>query len=219
MISERAEDLLGKGLLVFTFTYMSYEQFFAFAAVFAKHSRPEYWWLEVVARCVTLVFVAIVVVMTIRRLPARATAAGLEPRITAIAGTFILIFLAILPSAEAGIATRIVATTLVATGTILSIYCLHFLGRSFSVMATARELVTGGPYSRIRHPLYVAEAVTTLGIIMLNWSITAVALGLLQSVLQFRRMKYEESVLRSAFPEYETYAARVPMLIPRLRAA
>ena len=45
---------------------------------------------------------------------------------------------------------------------------------------------------------------------------SAVALGLIQAFLQFRRMQNEEAVLCSAFPEYATYAARVPMIIPRL---
>ena len=53
-------------------------------------------------------------------------------------------------------------------GTLASVYCLYYLGRSFSIMACARELVTHGPYGVIRHPLYVAEAITVLGIIIAN---------------------------------------------------
>jgi protein-S-isoprenylcysteine O-methyltransferase Ste14 len=102
-------------------------------------------------------------------------------------------------------------------GTIFSIYCLHYLGRSFSIMASARELVTHGPYGVVRHPLYLAEGISTVGVILLNWSIWAVMLGLVQMALQFRRMLNEEKVLRAAFPEYADYAARVPMIVPGLR--
>ncbi|GGE19726.1 protein-S-isoprenylcysteine methyltransferase [Polymorphobacter glacialis] len=216
MMSQRTEDLLGKGLLVFTFTLLAYQQALSFARTILAADRPDFWWLDILSRTLTLLFVAIVVVMTIRRLPARATAAGLEPRITAIAGTFTLMLLAFLPHGDAGVAAQFVATVLIAIGTALSIHCLRYLGRSFSVMATARELVTGGPYARVRHPLYVAEAITTIGIVILHWSIGAVALGLIQALLQFRRMQNEEAVLRAAFPEYASYAARVPMIIPRL---
>lgn len=68
----------------------------------------------------------------------------------------------------------------------------------------------------MRHPLYLAEAVTVAGIILTHWSPLAVLLGLLQMAFQVRRMFNEEAVLRSAFPEYGDYAARVPMLIPDL---
>jgi protein-S-isoprenylcysteine O-methyltransferase Ste14 len=99
-------------------------------------------------------------------------------------------------------------------GTLLSIYCLYFLGKSFSIMATARSLVSTGPYGIVRHPLYLAEAITVAGIILAHWSPLAVLLGLSQLAFQVRRMFNEEAVLRSAFSEYEDYSAKVPMMIP-----
>jgi protein-S-isoprenylcysteine O-methyltransferase Ste14 len=134
--------------------------------------------------------------------------------VTAIAGTFALVLLAVLPPGGGGPMMKFAALVLMLVGTIFSIYCLHYLGRSFSIMASARELVTHGPYGVVRHPLYLAEGISTVGIVLLNWSVGAMLLGLAQMALQFRRMHNEEKVLRAAFP---VYAARVPMIVPGLR--
>lgn len=218
-MSDRGQELLGKALMVTTFAFLLLRQLLGAIAMVANPQRPPFWGLTLVSQGLSLVFVAVVVLMTIRRLPPRSTAAGIEPRLTAIAGTFVLMLLVFLPAGATSLPMRLAATILIVIGTALSIYCLHFLGRSFSIVASARALVTGGPYGIVRHPLYVAEGITTVGIIMLHWSAGAVALGLLQIALQFRRMQNEEQVLRAAFPEYAGYADRVPMFIPGQRKA
>ena len=81
-------------------------------------------------------------------------------------------------------------------------------------MATARELVTEGPYKIIRHPLYGAEVITIVGVTIGHWSASAALLGLVWLALQIRRAQNEERVLRASFPEYGDYARRVPMLMP-----
>ncbi len=105
---------------------------------------------------------------------------------------------------------------LVIVGTILSIMCLRRLGRSFSIMASARELVTRGPYGIVRHPLYCAELVTVIGVVIAHGSILALAAGGIWLGLQYQRARFEEVVLREAFPAYDDYARRVPMMIPNL---
>ena len=211
------EDLIGKMLMVGTFAIMAGRQVIALAHTLASPVRPPLWLLGTVSQFLSLVFVAIVVVMTVRRLPPRQSAAGIEPRITAIAGTFALIFLVWLPVGQTGLAVQVSGLVLLLIGTVSSIFCLHFLGRSFSIMASARSLVTRGPYGVVRHPLYLAEGISTIGIILLHWSLPAVLLGVVQMALQFRRMQNEEAVLRAAFPEYEDYAGRVPMIVPGAR--
>ena len=71
-----------------------------------------------------------------------------------------------------------------------------------------------GPYKVVRHPLYAAEALTILGMVIANWSIPVVILWLVWIGLQYCRILNEEGVLRAAFPEYETYANEVPRLVP-----
>ncbi len=91
-----------------------------------------------------------------------------------------------------------------------------WLGQSCAVMAAARKLVTGGPYRFVRHPLYAAELIMILGLILWNLSLTSALLLVAITLPQLRRAHNEEQVLRQAFPEYEDYARRVPKIILRL---
>lgn len=174
------------------------------------------WQINLVSLVATSVFLGLILYFTATRLPPRNNAAGIEPRLTAIAGTFIMMLLIILPGGVVGPELRVFSTVLIIVGTILSALCLRHLGRSFSIMATARELVTKGPYGFVRHPLYGAEVVTMVGVALGHWSLSAAALLVVWLGLQIRRAQNEERVLRDSFPEYADYARRVPMLLPGL---
>lgn len=80
------------------------------------------------------------------------------------------------------------------------------LGNSFSVAAEARQLVTRGIYSRIRHPVYVFSFLVVAGLILyLHLPIFLLALIPL-AALQVWRARIEERVLRAAFgAAYEEY--------------
>jgi protein-S-isoprenylcysteine O-methyltransferase Ste14 len=154
------------------------------------------------------------VFLTIARLPPKNSAAGVEPRVTAFAGTFILMLFVFLPSGSNSTVLQLVAAFLIVTGTSLSVACVCWLGRSFSIMATARRLVIRGPYAFIRHPLYAAEAVTALGLVLSRWSVFALMIGAAWFALQYRRSVNEEAILRATFPEYDEYAKGVPRFFP-----
>lgn len=211
------EDFLGKALISTIFASFTV---FQAASVFAVASNPEagvLWTLALTSKVFTLIFVLLVVYLTVTRLPPLGGAQGIEPRVSAVAGTFILLLLIALPAPEPGFWRLVSSTALIVLGTLLSIYCLYRLGRSFSIMATARRLVCDGPYALVRHPLYFAEAVTTIGVLVSSWSLAALLLGVVQFSFQVRRMRNEEAVLRRTFPEYDDYARRVPMFVPGLR--
>lgn len=211
------EDLLGKLAMTGIFSYMTAKQVISVLALLANPFGFDTWLLVVTARIFGLIFLLLVLYLTLTRLPPKDSAAGLEPRISAIAGTFITMLLIILPSAHVPPTAQLVATVLVVVGTLLSIIALYWLGRSFSIMASARNLVQHGPYGIVRHPLYLAEAVTVVGIVIANWSLPAIIVVAIQFAFQFRRMFNEERVLRKTFPEYEDYANRVPMVVPFLK--
>src|SRR5262249_12831748 len=156
----------------------------------------------------------LVLFYTVTRLPPRNSAAGIQPRLTAIAGTFFMIVVGAVPTGPVSASTTVASSALIVLGTVASIYCISWLGRAFSIMATAPGLVMEGPYRVVRHPLYVAEAITMIGIVISKWSIAAVVAGGVSCLLQLRRMFNEERVLRATFPEYEMYAERVPMFLP-----
>ena len=211
---KKLEDSLGKLAMVLWFGYATYMQTFSIAATIIHRAEIPMWQLTLVSQIASSVFLLLILYFTITRLPPRDSAAGIEPRITAIAGTFIMTLLIVLPAGVVGPELRLLSAILILVGTILSVYCIRQLGRSFSIMATARKLVTAGPYKIVRHPLYGAEVVTIVGVVLNHWTLSAAALGIIWIALQIRRAQNEERILRASFPEYNDYARRVPMLLP-----
>jgi protein-S-isoprenylcysteine O-methyltransferase Ste14 len=129
-------------------------------------------------------------------------------------GTSLVYAIALFPRRELSPAAGIVATLLVLGGSLAALFALMRLGRSFSVMAEARQLVTSGVYRFVRHPLYCAEAVATIGVVMQFLSLWTALLFAVQIAFQLRRMHNEEIVLGEIFPEYAVYKARTARLIP-----
>ncbi|HET7850753.1 MAG TPA: isoprenylcysteine carboxylmethyltransferase family protein [Pseudolabrys sp.] len=213
----QVEDVLGRSLLVGIFSLLAALQITSIADLWRAPGGFDSAATIIISKAFALIFVLTTVFLTVKRLPPKGSATGIEPRATAIAGTFILMVLAAVPVGRITPPVHLLAAVLIVTGTLFSIFCLFWLGRSFSVMATARRLVVRGPYAFVRHPLYVAEAVTTVGIILSNWSAAALVIGMAWCVLQYRRSINEEAVLRATFPEYDEYARRVPRFIPDLK--
>ena len=216
-MNSKTEDILGKLAMTGIFSYMTAKQVISVLGLLAHPFSFDTWLLVFLARLFGLVFLLLVLYLTLTRLPPKDSAAGLEPRISAIAGTFITMLLIILPSAQVPPTAQLVATVLIVVGTLASVIALYWLGRSFSIMASARDLVQHGPYAIVRHPLYLAEAITVIGVVIANWSLAAVIVVAIQFAFQFRRMYNEEQILRKTFPEYDAYARRVPMVIPFLK--
>ena len=173
--------------------------------------------LDHVANVASLGFMLMIVIMTFTRLPQVSSASRISPRVVAFVGTFATLTLVALPPVEITPGVKVLADILVIVGFSLCIWCLWWLGRSFSIMPQARRLVTGGPYRLIRHPLYACEVVTLAGIILSNPSWWAITIAAITLVFQYLRIINEEKILREAFPEYGAYAQMTPMLIPSLR--
>src|SRR5207302_1587707 len=161
-----------------------------------------------------VLFVSLVAATTLTRLAPIRKAKGIEPRISASLGTFLCIALALLPKADLGPILSITSTVLIMTGASLSFAVLRWLGKSFSILAEARRLVTEGPYRVVRHPLYICEGIATVGVMLQVISLSAVWIMIVFAMFQYRRMINEEMILTSAFPEYRAYAARTPLVIP-----
>lgn len=96
---------------------------------------------------------------------------------------------------------RIAGLALVAFGVAMLSIARFQLGNSFSVTPQARELVTRGIYSRVRHPVYVFGAITFLGLIL--YFRKPIFLLLLAGVVvaQVFRARQEERVLQDHFGE------------------
>ncbi len=101
-------------------------------------------------------------------------------------------------------------------GSLFELRALWFLRRSFSIEPEARELVTKGPYIIARHPIYTSRILQYSGILLIRPSISLGLILAIWFVLMFARARFEEQVLRSAFPDYEAYCRKVGMFGPRL---
>lgn len=93
------------------------------------------------------------------------------------------------------------------------------LGRCFGVLPDARGVVTGGPYRVVRHPIYLGEIGAVAGVLIASPNPRNVLALVAIVAAQIGRARLEERTLTAAFPAYAEYAARTPMLVPRLRLA
>jgi protein-S-isoprenylcysteine O-methyltransferase Ste14 len=107
-----------------------------------------------------------------------------------------------------------ISTSLIIIGSVGAIVALSQLGRSFSVMAETRQLVTSGAYHFVRHPLYLTEEIAVIGLFMQFASPWTTLLLVVQIAFQLRRMHNEELVLTASFPEYAAYRRNTARLIP-----
>ena len=82
-------------------------------------------------------------------------------------------------------------------------------------LKSGAQLIIGGPYAWVRHPMYVAVLWFGLCAVMLYASAAVMLLwGLLYVVLD-RKAALEESYLRTHFADYEAYADKVGRFFPR----
>jgi len=139
---------------------------------------------------------------------------GVLPRLFGFVGTFLGVSILQLPVAHLSLGMQMLAALLIGVGSLGSFLVLWRLGKSFSIMPEARKLVTAGPYSWARHPLYAVEMITISGTALQfqapwSWVIALVVVALL-----WIRSHYEEQVLAENFPEYGAYRTRTKRFIP-----
>jgi len=107
---------------------------------------------------------------------------------------------------------------LTACGLLFTVWARLHLGKNWSGTITIKkghELVTSGPYTLVRHPIYAGLLLAFLG--------SALALGDWRGVLAFalaagalwRKLRIEERWMRQKFGDaYEAYSRRVAALVP-----
>jgi protein-S-isoprenylcysteine O-methyltransferase Ste14 len=171
-------------------------------------------WAPIVSRICTLVFFVTLGWLVAIRPKAVARQEGIIPTTIAFFGTYSVWLMPFLPRADVSPTLEIVSAAITLTGSLSIICAVSYLGKSFSIAPQARKLVIGGPYRIVRHPLYVAEEIATVGVLLQYAWYAALLFLVIHMALQIRRMDYEESLLRAVFPDYEAYARRTARLIP-----
>ena len=172
-------------------------------------------YLFVLQQLLALSYFTMLVVLYSTRLPQRGTDHRLGVVVIAFTGTFSAIAASFLPGGGRHDLLVLPADVLATLGLAYSVWGLAYLRRSFSIIPEARRLVTGGPYGLSRHPVYLGEITTAIGVNLATagWpGALAVAYFITAEIL---RMRWEEGVLSKAFPDaYPAYAARVPRFFP-----
>jgi protein-S-isoprenylcysteine O-methyltransferase Ste14 len=169
---------------------------------------------HIAMRLPTITFMLLVAAVVILRSRPSAKASGLEPRISALAGSFAMYSIVFFPRRELSLTLEMISTALTFIGTAGAVVALGQLGRSFSVMAETRQLVTSGPYRLVRHPLYLAEQIAIIGVFIQYASVWTGLLLAVQIAFQLRRMHNEETILTTSFPVYIEYRQTTARLIP-----
>lgn len=119
-------------------------------------------------------------------------------------------------------AWRWAGAALFAAGASLAVWARHTLGESSTVTAVPRddaELVTRGPYRRVRHPIYAAGLLIIPGATLLTANLFVLGAGAaVMAVLMIRTRREEALLLEKHGDAYRDYMARTGRLLPRLRA-
>jgi protein-S-isoprenylcysteine O-methyltransferase Ste14 len=150
----------------------------------------------------------LIYLIVVRTEPVR-RASGIVPRLCGFAGTFLGVAILQLRPLALSLSWQSLAAALVFAGTLGSLIVLAKLGKSFAIMPEARNLVTSGPYTWARHPLYVMEIITLIGTAIQFQQPWAMLLALSVIALQVARTIFEERVLMGAYPEYAAYRTKV----------
>ena len=159
-------------------------------------------------------FYALIIWCYLRRSRAVATSGSITGYAAAVTATLLPFAIPLLHSAPSALGQQYVGYLLVVAGTCWAIWSVRYLGRSISVIAQAREVVDGGPYRLVRHPLYLGELVSALGITIVVGTVQALCAWVALCGLQAYRALREEQVLLEALPGYRSYRARTAALLP-----
>jgi protein-S-isoprenylcysteine O-methyltransferase Ste14 len=114
---------------------------------------------------------------------------------------------------------QLIGTVLFLAGTLLTV--LGFFGRLWCLSYIAgrkkKVLVTTGPYSLCRHPLYFFTLVGGLGLALCTETLSIPLFFLLGFTIHYPAIiRAEDEFLSLNFPDYDDYRKRVPMFFPRL---
>jgi protein-S-isoprenylcysteine O-methyltransferase Ste14 len=97
----------------------------------------------------------------------------------------------------------------------IAIWAMLHLRRSFALFVSVREVVTGGPYRYMRHPIYTGYLFDAAGLLLASFCIGMFALCAGLALLLVCRARMEEEKLAGADPAYRRYIARTGAFLPR----
>ena len=105
-------------------------------------------------------------------------------------------------------------------GLLFAVWAREHLGRNWSRSVTIKqdhELITTGPYSLVRHPIYTGILAGFLGTAIALSQVRGVMVVVLIFLVFWAKLRLEEEWMRSQFGEtYATYIRHTAALVPYL---
>lgn len=125
------------------------------------------------------------------------------------------------PYAPVQLGEALAVLVLGGTALFLFLASARAMGRNWSLVARTREdhqLVTWGPFARVRHPIYTGLFAFMIGMAIAFGHYRGLTVGVpLYWIGTWIRVTREESLLRAQFgAAYDAYAARVRRFVPGL---
>ena len=104
-------------------------------------------------------------------------------------------------------------------GTLVVLPGLWVRGLASGHVRKNRELTISGPYAYTRNPLYLGTLILAAGFAVAgrSWALAGIMVVIFLAIY-IPVIWSEEAFLRANFREFSDYSARVPRLLPRLRA-
>ena len=118
--------------------------------------------------------------------------------------------------------TIAIGIPIMAIGECLRIWAVGYAGASTRArsLGAARDLVTTGPYSYVRNPLYLGNFLLSLGVCLVAnvyWLIVVLLVGYFLQYLPIIAVE-EAHLAESCGPVYQAYREHVQRFVPRFRA-
>lgn len=172
--------------------------YWAFSAIGVKRDIRRRAWLPALA---FRIVVALIVLLLLRASALRRLAHSL-PRVRIIPANPVI---------------EVIGVALCAVGIAFAVWARWHLGRNWSSVPTLKEgheLVTSGPYARVRHPIYTGMLSAALGTALTIGGVALIAF-VACCVTFLWRVPVEERLMQQQFPDdYPAYRARTKALIP-----
>jgi len=118
------------------------------------------------------------------------------------------------------LATYWSGTALLVLGLAFSVWARIHLGRNWSATVTVKhdhELIRGGPYARVRHPIYTGLLLGFIGTAIVRGDWRGVLAVVIVLLALWRKLRLEERFMSETFgDEYRRYCEHTAALIPFL---
>lgn len=113
-----------------------------------------------------------------------------------------------------------IGSTLIAVGVAIGLWSAAFLGRGLTPSPLPNgsvDLVTRGPYTSVRHPMYSAVMILSIGISVRSGSLAVIVVTAALVALFSIKSRWEEMHLADSFPGYQRYGKTTGRFLPRRR--